>query len=70
MLDLSNWQIGHIGKPSGYVIPDDAAKQNNVPAKIIARYFRRRPEVHLRHRVFRANVSEQLYQGIYIGVRL
>jgi hypothetical protein len=59
-----------MGQPSGYFVPNNAAKEDEVPAEVIALYFRRCSELHQRCWVFRSDVPKQLYQGVYVGVSL
>src|SRR5206468_6724614 len=50
--DLPDWQLSHFGQPPGYLVPDNAADEDEVPSQFIGLYVGRSPEVHGHRRVF------------------
>jgi hypothetical protein len=64
MLRLSYGKSGHSRGPFGYLIPDDAADEDNVAGKVVMIYLGRHLEVHRQFGVFGPNVAVLLYQRI------
>ena len=64
MIKLPYRQPGHLGEPPGYLVPDDAADEDEVPGKIIWFYFGGDLETHVHQRVFCPYMSEQFHQRV------
>src|SRR5258707_187150 len=53
-MEPGNGQLRYIWQHPGYIVPKHAAKQNKVPPKNVAFYYKRRPQTHPRRRIYRA----------------
>ena len=56
--DLCDGQFGHLGQPLGYLVPNDAAEEDEVSREVIVYHFRWGPEVYGGGRIFRTYVPE------------
>jgi hypothetical protein len=68
--ELPYRQPSQLRQVLGYLIPDDASEQNNVPSKIVMMYIGRGPEIHGHPRIFCSYVTVQLHYGVYVSISL